>query len=877
MKIIILDMLINQYENREVATTSLKRIDKELRNLAAIVDHGRQAVVDYLVKGNDGKPFHGVKNNARIYKYDLTDGDRILYVHGSDLWYLGEEDKDSFVLVSYAPHDLQEKIAKTGNFFLKHNYVDVKDYYEYVDAVVEGDDLTEKECNDIATYFFGNFKAYEIDIEELEHLSANELDKRVVLTPEQRNYFEEWERDAAPTLITGGAGTGKTIMAIRMLESFEKSRQNQFAIYFTQSQELRKNGKRQLCALLNVDNKDAEDTTVETENQNVIDFFNINDYCLRKLEMSNLPYVRFQEFENDFCAGNAEVNHLCHKAGLSFFDVWIDIRGVIKGSLSEHWQRRMSISQFDYAKVDSLAKQGFLVRLDSNPQRLRLPGSTREARASLVSLSGEEKTAYENVIAAFETVDTSMSMITLDDYLGVSDEISLFTIEQRKCAYKVCELYQQWLKANEKWDENDLAMAVLNQQPLDQYDFIVVDEVQDYTELQLFLIYNLCSNKNAFVFAGDIHQVINPTVFNHERLKKLFLNEAGTDTLLRVRPLNSNYRCQQGIVDAANRLSSLRRKIVGRKDSQFEEEEHAHDPIAISAPFRVAYTEANLKAMMQEIMKYPRIGVLVADDVARQKLISLIGEQAYEDYDVPFIFTISEIKGMEYQYIVCVDMFSHHQREWQEILADNMAKKKETKHRFYFNLAYVALTRAQLHICFVDQNPVTPVDEVLGLVTKSKFNAEECYFTDLGNSLQDWYAQAKLHRENGNYSAAIKYYKKAGECAKQEDFFECYIGEAESKRDYANLIRYAILNNNFSLAKKYMEDSSVPAALNKLVKWFDSPTKTTGIVKLIDQNYKGFSQEDRDRVYAMAKKKLREEAIDILGISIAVGGMTDGK
>ena len=872
MKIIILDMLISQYENREVATASLKRINKELRNLATLVDQGRQAVVDYLVKGNDGKPFHGIRNGACIYKYDLTDGDRSLYVHGSDLWYLREEDRDSYVLVSYAPHDLQERIARRGHFFQKHDYEDVK---SYVGVVVEGEDLTEKERLDIAVGFFGNFKAYEIDVDELETLTASELDKRVLLTPDQRKYFEEWAMYPAPTLITGGAGTGKTIMAIRMLESFDMSRQNAFAIYFTQSQELRKKGKKQFCSLLNIENQDVEGTELETSNQNVIGFFNINDYCIKQLELGRFAYVRFQEFEKEFCAQYAEVAHMCRKAGLSFFDVWIDIRGVIKGSLNEHWQRRMSVSQFDYSAraVEALVNRGLLSRMPSNPQRLKLPWSTIEAKKQLASLSGDVHRAYEQIISAFETIDTSMHMIALDDYLSVSDEISLFTSEQRRCVYQICEMYQKWLDASRKMDENDLVMAVLTDTQLEQYDFVVVDEVQDYTELQLFLIHQLCDKKEMFVFAGDIHQVINPTVFNHERLEKLFLSDTGDDSLLRVRPLNSNYRCQQGIVNAANRLSALRRKIVGRKDAVFEEEEHAHDPMVISSPFRVVYSATNLKAMLLEIMRYPRIGVLVADEEARTRLIDCIGEQVYQEYDVPFIFTISEIKGMEYQYIVCVDMFTHYNQEWQSILADDMAKKKETKHRFCFNLAYVALTRAQLHICFMDQTPVPQIDEVMGLHALEAFDAEECHFTDLGNSLEDWYEQARIHRENGNYSAAIKYYQKSGDYAKPEDFYACYIGDAEAKRDYVRLIQYALLNQNFSLANQYVDDPAVPASIKELVVWFSSPVKKSGIVALIDDSFKEFSQQERDRIYLMAKQKLREEAVDVLGLSICAGGM----
>ena len=871
MKIIILDMLINQYENREIATASLRRIDKELRNLAAVVDSGRQAVLEYFIRGNDGKPFHGLKNNIPVYKYDLTDGDRILYVHGTSLSYLNEEDRDSFVLVSYAPHDLQERVAKKGHFFHKHNYTDVKDYVQLVD---ENDVLNENECVGIASVFFGDFKAYVIDESELSTLTVHDLDKRVLLTQEQHGYLEEWQRDPSPTLITGGAGTGKTVMSIRMLESFDKEQSNSRAIYFTQSKELRKKGKKQLCSLLNVDANEGDDYSIETSNGNCIDFYNINDYCLQKISDSTVTYVIFHDFENEFCLKNLEVQRLCKKASLSYFDVWTDIRGVIKGSLNEFWQRRRSVSQFDYAKIPTLVEKGYLVRLENNPQQVKLPYSTREAREKIIndlSLSFEERKILGKIIDAFESIDTDTRLISLEEYLSVPDEISLFTSEQRRCVYKICELYQQWLEENKKDDENDLALKVLSQESLDKYDFIIVDEVQDYTELQLLLTYFLCDNKNAFVFAGDIHQVINPTVFNHERIKKLFLDESGLESKLKVRTLSSNYRCQQGIVDAANNLSELRRKAIGKKSAEFEEPENSHDPTVISIPFRVSFSDSNLKALLEEVMKYPRVGVLVADEVERTALVDLIGEEAYSEH--PCIFTASEIKGVEYQYVVCVNVFSKYYSEWKTILSENFAKKRETKHRFYFNLIYVALTRAQLHICFIDRQPVREIDKVLNLNVQNEFDPVTCRFTDLGSSLWDWYEQAQEYRENGVYDKAIKYYQKSGECANIQDIVECQIALAENQRDYNKLIKYAILKGDLSLAMKYQEEKNVSSDIKEMISWFVSPTTKTGISQMVKKQFDDFSQEEISLLSSRIKEKLRNEARQILQTSVVAKGV----
>ena len=869
MKIIILDMLINQYENREVATMSLRRIDKELHNLASIVDNGRQAIVNYLVKGNDGKPFHGLKNNTPVYKYDLTDGDRILYVHGSSLSYLSEEDRDSFVLVSYAPHDLQEKIAQKGSFFRKHNYVDVKDY---INLRNNKEELTEEEINCIASLVYGDFKACVVEDTDLATLTPEDLDRKVLLTKEQRSCLEEWQRDQKPILITGGAGTGKSVIAIRLLEAFDSNQLNGFAVYFTQSLELLKKGKNQFCSLLKVT---TDEYSIETENQNVIDFFNINDYCLNELKLSESQLVLYYDFENQFFKNCTEAQRLCKKANISCFDAWIDIRGVIKGSLNEFWQRRMSVSQFDYTNVSSLVEKGLLVRLNSNPQRIKLPVNTRDAKElckNTILTDGEQK-SYRGIIAAFEKIDVDMHLIELDDYLSVSDEISLFTFEQRRCVYKIAELYQNWLEKEHKYDENDIALRMIKEDKYGSYDLVVVDEVQDYTELQLFLIYHLSENKNSFIFAGDIHQIINPTVFNHERLKKLFLDESGTKSSLSVRTLNSNYRCQQGIVDTANKLSRLRRKIVGNKSDEFEIEESSYDPSVISTPFRIEYNLDNLKSILLEIMKYPRIGVLVANDETREKLISIIGRQAYEDYDVPFIFTVNEIKGMEYQYIVCIDIFTDFYKEWQEIIANDMSKKRETKYRFYFNLIYVALTRAQYHMCFIDNTPIEKIDSILQLTLHNTFDVDQCYFSDLGNSLWDWYEQAHKHHENGAYDKAIKYYLKAGEYASPKDIRDCQIGAAKIKKDYNNLVKYALINSDIELAKKYGDEEGVSSEIRSIVEWLDAPITKAGIVELITKNFSDSTQEDIDALFNQVKTKIRKEAKDMSNVSILAGGV----
>ena len=183
------------------------------------------------------------------------------------------------------------------------------------------------------------------------------------------------------------------------------------------------------------------------------------------------------------------------------------------------------------------------------------------------------------------------------------------------------------------------------------------------------------------------------------------------------------------------------------------------------------------------------------------------------------------------------------------------------------------MTRAQLHICFIDKQPSVEIDQILQLNVQSVFDSNVCRFTDLGSSLWDWYEQAQEYHENGVYDKAIKYYQKSGECATIQDIIECQIGLAESERNYNKLIKYALLKGDVSLASKYQNENTVLAEVKDLVSWFTSPTVKTGILDIIKKNYEDFSQEEQKLIYSLIRKKLRNEAKVLSTISIVAKGV----
>ena len=97
MRVLVLDTLIDQTIKHKIPNNVLPRLHKEYRELARLEKEGYNAIYTYLTTGNNGKQMHGV-TDITIYKFQLTDGDRILYTYGKYLPYLHNE-KDSLVLL----------------------------------------------------------------------------------------------------------------------------------------------------------------------------------------------------------------------------------------------------------------------------------------------------------------------------------------------------------------------------------------------------------------------------------------------------------------------------------------------------------------------------------------------------------------------------------------------------------------------------------------------------------------------------------------------------------------------------------------------------------------------------------------------------------
>merc|ERR1719460_2057635 len=119
---------------------------------------------------------------------------------------------------------------------------------------------------------------------------------------------------------------------------------------------------------------------------------------------------------------------------------------------------------------------------------------------------------------SIEAVDSG-TYITPEMHLAFDQKRVRLSKDGRQLSYKIFEIYQDWLKTNDKnyrWDQSDFVLVVYNKLKrylydgtgrLALYDKIYVDEVQDLTQAEIgLLLLSTKMNPRALFFAGDTAQ-----------------------------------------------------------------------------------------------------------------------------------------------------------------------------------------------------------------------------------------------------------------------------------------------------------------------------------------------------------------------------------
>lgn len=328
----------------------------------------------------------------------------------------------------------------------------------------------------------------------------------------------------------------------------------------------------------------------------------------------------------------------------------------------------------------------------------------------------------------FNGVLTGMSIdsavMERDEYLKLGVKQSIFAQNQRDNVYNFFLRYIDWLRASDLYDPNLLAFDYQSRcEP--RYDFVVVDEVQDITNIQLQLILKSLHHPENFVLCGDSNQIVHPNFFSWAKIKTMFHEKRvhGRSEIIRV--LNVNYRNSPQVTAVANRLLLVKNARFGSID---RESNYLVTAISDQAG-TVELTKDNDKTR-REIDKKTSRSTHFAIIVMRSE----DKPEAKQHFRTPLIFSVQEAKGLEYENIVLLNFISNNTREFDEIIdgvtqddlnkelryarATDKSDKSLEVYKFYTNTLYVALTRAIRNVYLVESHTRHRIWQLLDLAER---------------------------------------------------------------------------------------------------------------------------------------------------------------
>lgn len=380
------------------------------------------------------------------------------------------------------------------------------------------------------------------------------------------------------------------------------------------------------------------------------------------------------------------------------------------------------------------------------------PWFARHAQALKIN---EPYRVYEEFKGVITGSPTDKAWLTKEEYLSLGVKQSIFSLEEREKLYTLFQKYNQWLKENNRYDSNIICYEYL-EKVKPRYDYIMVDEVQDITNIQLKCLLHSLIGKSNFILTGDSNQIVHPNFFSWSKVKTYF-HQSG-DAGKQVRILQTNYRNSRQVVRLSNHLLKIKNRRFGSID---RESNYLVNTISQDDGEVLLYTDEDKKKseLNRRTQDSTHFAVIVTDNIYK--------EEARRFFKTPLVFSIQEAKGLEYENVILVNFVSQHESEFREIingvsqedleqeeLQYNRSSNKDDKdaeiYKFYINSLYVAITRAVKNIYLFEKQVNHPALQLLQIRESRK----EIQVAEAKSSKEEWLEEARRLEEQGKYEQA---------------------------------------------------------------------------------------------------------------------------
>lgn len=234
-----------------------------------------------------------------------------------------------------------------------------------------------------------------------------------------------------------------------------------------------------------------------------------------------------------------------------------------------------------------------------------------------------------------------------DEYLALGESRVRLSREQRLQAYAAYKAYSAWCTDTKLWDDSQRMLRVLANLQVEEepvYHRIYVDEVQDWTQAELALLFLLGGASTPLFLAGDTAQsVVEGVDFRFSEIRSLAygLGHVPPDKPL---TLQLNFRSHSGILDvAAAVLGCLFSEFPGAANKL------PSDVGLYKGPRPSLFRVAGLGELKRMLEGNEGLVVLVPDSIARE-VQGACGSGAT-------VLGIREAKGLEFAEVAIVNFF----------------------------------------------------------------------------------------------------------------------------------------------------------------------------------------------------------------------------
>lgn len=343
--------------------------------------------------------------------------------------------------------------------------------------------------------------------------------------------------------------------------------------------------------------------------------------------------------------------------------------------------------RFGQTKVTG--ERDFIEEYIGDVRNYRLSGALEKIK----NLSAEiiYKEIYGMIFGKYD-IESPKKMMSREEYAEARKDS--FSRAECDVIYTIALDYASYAEKNSLSDNNSMSRELLSSISDPVYSVGIIDETQDFTQVNLCLIKKMCLK---LFCVGDALQMINPAYFSFGYLKKLMYGE-----VTGVSELRHNYRSSEKIEKIAEKLGELNVRRFGTHSFVLKGES-----VRSSEPAAAVFVKEKDFALSLADKRFGNVTVIVA---SRQKK-----ERLRKKLDKIEILTVAEAKGLERDAVILADVLSDNADKWRYLRNMTLNRKTADENsvfRYYFNLFYVGISRAKRYL-FVTESEYPDVFEEL--------------------------------------------------------------------------------------------------------------------------------------------------------------------